>query len=452
MQRNMWRAVGLLLLLCFGLAGCSLHDVQFWQKLQQSNRVPETAREKVNIVFWDENAASDRTRYYRVLIKEFEKQNPDIHVEYVGLPKKAARLKINTAITTNELPDVCGVQSAWIAEFCTKGVLLRLDSFFDEWQEREELMPAVIEANRKLAPDGGLYQLPNTMGLEILWYRQDWLHMAGVKPPQTWEEFFSAVAELTDKEKGRYGFTLRGGDGAGIQLLRMMFAYSGYTDFFAPDGHCRINDPVHAEFLRRYLGLYRTYTPTSDITNGYQEMIAAFDTGQAAIVQHNIGSYSSHRRFLQPEQYAPLMLPLSRQGTIMQEAHNVDGYGIFRTTQHPEAAWRFVSFLCAAKSQSFWNKSIGQIPTNQRALSEPWVDELPHMRLAREELSSPLLRFYEAPMYLPEYRTTLDSGDAQIEQVMMGKESVEEFLADWAGAFEAAKRKYDAGIQKKQGR
>ena len=93
MQRNMWRAVGLLLLLCFGLAGCSLHDVQFWQKLQQSNRVPETAREKVNIVFWDENAASDRTRYYRVLIKEFEKQNPDIHVEYVGLPKKAARLK-----------------------------------------------------------------------------------------------------------------------------------------------------------------------------------------------------------------------------------------------------------------------------------------------------------------------------------------------------------------------
>ena len=442
MQGKKWKLFLLLLVLCMILTGCSLQDMRFWQRVQQSNNAPEPVAKKTHIVFWDENAASDRTRYYKVLIQRFEEANPDIEVEYVGLPKKAARLKINTAITTNELPDVCGVQSAWIAEFCSKGVLLQMDPFFAEWEEKDELMPQVIQANRSLAPDGGLYQLPNTMGLEILWYRQDWYREAGLQPPQTWEDFFAAVERMTDKEHGRYGFTLRGGDGAGIQLVRMMFAYSGYTDFFAPDGHCRLRETQHAEFLKRYLGLYRRYTPTSDITNGYQEMIAAFDTGQAALVQHNIGSYSSHRRFLQPEQYAPLMLPRSLQGTILQEANNVDGYGIFKTTQHPEAAWRFVSFLCGAESQSFWNRSIGQLPTNQRSQQESWMDGLPHMRLAREELTSQQLRFYEPPMYLPEYRTILDSGDAGIEQVMMGKQSVEDFLDAWAGAFERARDKY----------
>jgi multiple sugar transport system substrate-binding protein len=439
----------LVVLFCLSLSGC---DFQIMQAIQHSNEAVAPEAQKVNIIFWDENAGSDRTRYYRVLIHRFEEENPDIHVEYVGLPKKAARLKINTAITTNELPDVCGVQSAWIAEFCAKGVLMDLDTFFSTWNGQDELLPATIQANRALAPDGGLYQLPNTMGLEILWYRPDWLEAAGISPPETWDAFFAAVESLTDKGNGRYGFTLRGGDGASIQLLRMMFAYSGYTDFFTPDGHCRINDPKHVEFLKRYLGLYQKYTPTSDIANGYQEMVAVFDTGQAAILQHNIGSYGSHRRFLQPDQYAPLMLPRAQNGFIMQEANNVDGYGIFKTTQHAEAAWRFVSFLCSAESQSFWNKSIGQIPTNQLSLSESWVDELPHMRLAREELTSPQLRFYEPPMYLPEYRSTLDSGDAGIQQVMMGKKSVEKFLDEWAHAFEKAKKKYDAALQNKQNR
>ena len=142
----------------------------------------------------------------------------------MGLPKKAARLKINTAIATNELPDVCGVQSAWIAEFCNKGVLMNLDPWFEQWEGKDDLLSAVVADNRRLAEDGGLYQLPNTMGLEILWYRSDWFEEAGIMPPADWDSFFQDVERLTDTGRGRYGYTIRGGDGAGLQLMRTMFA------------------------------------------------------------------------------------------------------------------------------------------------------------------------------------------------------------------------------------
>jgi multiple sugar transport system substrate-binding protein len=407
------------------------------------------APKKVDIVFWDENAAADRTRYYKVLIRKFESENPDIHVEYVGMPKKVAKLKINTAIATNELPDVCGVQSSWIAEFYDKNVLLKLDPYFNKWEEKDEMLSTVIDANRALAKDGKLYQLPNTMSLEILWYRKDWFDQAKLKPPKAWDEFFADVERMTDREKGHYGFTIRGGDGAGMQLLRMMFAYSGYKDFFTADGKCRINDPKHVEFVKKYLGLYRKYTPTSDITNGYQEMIAAFDTGSVAMVQHNIGSYASHKKFMLPGQYEALILPRAQDGSIMQEANNVDGYGIFKMTHHPEESWRFISFLCSQSSQSYWNKSIGQIPTNKESLKESWVQELPHMQLAAEILSSPKLKFYDPPMYLPNYRSILDSGSPGIQAIMTGQKSVKEFLDEWAGAFEQAKKKYDADAAEK---
>jgi len=132
----------------------------------------------------------------------------------------------------------------------------------------------------------------------------------------------------------------------------------------------------------------------------------------------------------------------------MQEGNNVDGYGIFKMTHHPEESWRFISFLCSQSSQSYWNKSIGQIPTNKESMKEEWVQELPHMQLAEKILSSPKLKFYEPPMYLPDYRAILDLGNPGIQSVMTGEKSVEEFLDEWAGAFEQSKKNYDAAAEK----
>lgn len=158
--------------------------------------------------------------------------------------------------------------------------------------------------------------------------------------------------------------------------------------------------------------------------HAYQEMVAAFDTGTAAMMQHNLGSYGSHKHALQPEQFAPLLLPRSRKGTIVQEANNVGGYSIFRTTKHPDAAWRFVRFLCSAEVQSWWNERIGQIP------------------VSRQALESDAMRFYVPPMYLPEYRQIVDGSDRYLEQVLMGKLTVQEFLDQWAARFEKAERDY----------
>lgn len=144
---KIWSAI-LLVLGCVLTAGCDFTGLS-----ENVNNPAEPPAAKTTIVFWNENAAADRTAYYQTLIAQFERENPDIHVEYVGLPKKAARLKINTAIATNDLPDVCGMQSAWLAEFCNQDVLLDLDPWFQQWDGREDLLPEVIEGNRRMTED-----------------------------------------------------------------------------------------------------------------------------------------------------------------------------------------------------------------------------------------------------------------------------------------------------------
>src|SRR5699024_12620388 len=94
---------------------------------------------------------------------------------------------------------------------------------------------------------------------------------------------------MTDDE--HYGYTIRGGAGGSFQLQRLMFAYSGHEEYIDDDGNAVINDPKHVEFLEKYFDLYDTYTPLSDFTNDYKEMISCFVNCVIYILYHIIVSF-----------------------------------------------------------------------------------------------------------------------------------------------------------------
>ncbi|RBW69726.1 ABC transporter substrate-binding protein [Bacillus taeanensis] len=423
------------------LAGCSESKET---TVQSSGEEGASSDEQVVLTFWDENAGPQRTPIYEELFKKFEEEHPNIDVEYVGLPKKSAKQKFDAAIAADDMPDVAGVQTSWLPEFQVREALLPLDSYFEGWNDKDNINKAAVNFNKQIVLDNKLYGIPYTQNLDILWYRADWFKEAGVEPPETWDEFFSAVEKMTDNANNRYGFSIRGGDGGSFQLQRMMYAYSGIDHYFDENGESTLDDPKHVEFSEKYLGLYNKFTPQSDITNGYKEMVAAFDTGVAAMIQHNIGSYGEHSKAMQPEQYAALPLPKTDDGKYIAEGGNTIGFSIFKTTEHPEEAWELVSFLSSQESQSFWNQSTGQIPTHAGVLEEQWVKDAQHIQTAFEVLEDANMSFYDPAFYLPDYRSILDNiVDPGTQEVLSGKTTVKEFLTKWADAMEESKQKYD---------
>lgn len=431
------------------LTGCGGGSQPSTAIKEEGPKPAEAPVENVKITFWDENAGPQRTPYYEELIKQFEAENPNIKVEYVGIPNKSSKQKYDASIAANDTPDVGGVQTSWIADFSAREALVPLDDYFNQWEDKEKINRGAIDFNRSVSLDGKLYQIPTTQNLDILWYRPDWYQEAGLKAPENWDEFFTAVEKMTDKGQNRFGFTIRGGKGGSFQLQRMMYANSGIGEYFDANGKSTVNDPKHVEFVKQYLGIYKQYTPESDITNAYKEMIAGFDTGAVALVQHNIGSFAEHEKALQPGQFAALPLPKTADGKYTVEGGNTNGYAIFKTTKHPDAAWKFVSFLANAKSQSYWNQNIGQIPTHSDVLNEQWVKDAQHIQAAFTVLEDPNTVFYNPPFYLPDYRSILDNVvDPGIQAVMSGKKSVEDFLNEWAAAMEKSKQQFDAVMKK----
>lgn len=398
----------------------------------------------VKITFWDENAGPNRTPYYEELIKRFEGKNPDIRVEYVGLPWSNAKQKYDVAIAANEVPDCGGMPLIFVSGFIMKNALLELDKYFNVWDQKNKISNLTLTANRSLAKNQKLYMLPNTTTMSVFWYRTDVYKSLGLKEPETWNELYESIRKTTNASKNNYGFSLRGGPGSAQQLEDMMFAYSGLTTYFTGNGKCTVNDPKNIEAVKRFVAMYKVNTQESDITNGYKEMVAAFDSGRAMMIQHNLGSYGEHLKALSGDQFAALPFPASISGKRVVKGGQANGYGIFRASKHPDAAWKFITYLCSAEAQSYWNYQIGQLPTHSDVYQEDWVKRYPHIGMAGRVLADKNSATMMPPIYLPEYAAILTQlVEPGFQEVLLGRKTVEAFLNEWATAMEKAKVNYD---------
>ena len=385
------------------------------------------------ISFWDTNPGEVATPLWQELIADFEAENPDIKVEYTGIPYTSSYEKIEVAIASDSLPDVTLVSQNWIANFVYQDALLPLDEMLPTWDEASQINSGVLDSIRTLSSDGLLYEMPITGCVECIWVRSDVLEEKGITI-NTWEDFFNAVPLLTDKDKGIYGFSIRGGNGSIDQLTSALFAYSNIPSYFDENGVCQINDPRIVEFLDRFDALYNTYTPESDINSGYAEMIAAFDSGVAMMICHNLGSYGEHlRAFGDTSKFKALSLPNSLDGNPAIKGGDNAGLSIFSSTKDPEAAWRFVSYIASHKATSKYNEAIGQLPVNALALKDDWIQQNDHTAMGAKLLASEDMNCVMLPLFLPNYNDIIiNTLEPAYQELLLGEMTTKEFLDMWS--------------------
>lgn len=425
------------------LFGCSAQAPQEAQTEPSSQVTGEEpaapSGEAVTVTFWDENAGDGRTEHYKKLIEMFEAENPDIKIEYLGLSQSEAQSKYQTAIQANETPDVGGTIDDWTAAIVQQDICYPMDEYFAASGLDEVYNEKILEIGKSMHSDGRLYYLPVTSNFNGFWINNDLFAEAGLTgAPKDWDEFFEICPKLTDAENGKYAFAIRGGSSSPSELMNLMYSYSGIENIFTEDGKCTVNDPKHVEFLKRLKDIYGVYTAESDITAGYKELVAAFDSGSAAMIYHNLGSYNTHKgAFADEASFGYYPYPMGTNGTYAYDASGTTGYVMFKTCEHPDAAWKWIEFMMSHKGNSYWNEQIGQLPVNQEALEDDWVKNAPHITTAIETINQPYAVGYVKPEYLPGYSSVNSTYlEPAVQSMLSGDMSVEELLDTWAQYYE----------------
>lgn len=399
------------------------------------------APKETKISFWAAAVTPERNAFFEGVVKDFQEKYPHIKVEYLGVPGDLAAYeqKFNVAVSAGQAPDIT---NNFKADMIARGLLEPLDEYLKKWDGKDQINSANLESNRMMdTKEGKLYALPYSTQTWNLWVRPDWFKEASIPLPDTWDQFFDSVKKLTDKSKDRYGLSIRGGAGSANTLEMLMYSYSGILEYFKADGKATINDPLHVEFVEKYLGAYNVNTPEDDLNKGWTELGATFQSGKAAIVVHNLGSASSHEKAFGGDRskFMSVSFPKNAKGTRVHPGLMPLGLTMSKTAKDKDAVWTFMTFYLSKEINSKYAKLYGEIPANKEAAKDAWVQELPYMKSAAELLASPDTKFAQNPYYLPGYNNVQKAVEPMIQKVMSKKMTAKDMLDEWAKLLEKEK-------------
>jgi len=435
--------MAVLVVLTITLSGCDSTNVNQTQSTggtQQTSGV-----EKIKLDIWNCDSAPMYTDLFEEMLADYMSKNPNVTVEYTGIPWDTSKQKFDTAIATNTAPDLAYIVHSWVASFAGMGGLVPLDKYFDNWAAKDEFDLRFFNLDY-LILDGVRYSVPCEMLYPVIWYRPDLYAEKNLSVPKDFDEFFSNIEKLTDKSKGQYGFTIRGGGGSTKMLEAYLISYIGADSYFDKNGQCVIDSPEGIEGLKRFAGMYNVYTPESDITNGYKEMVAVFGSGTAASVMHNLTSLPMHKENLGDGNFSTYTFPKAKNGkqvVCMCGVAGTAGYSIFKSSKNPDAAWDLIDFLINKDNDFKWSSTLGVLPINKLALEEDLFKTDPIFKNAKDVLENKNITITLSPLYLPDFDAIHENLlEPAFQEVLTGSKSVEDFLHEWAEAFEKAEQEY----------
>lgn len=399
------------------------------------------SQQKVKITVWSEFITPERTEYVERMAKLYEEQNPNVKVDVTPLPDKADK-KILTAYEAGQGPDVFLSSGPDVSTHINGDYIIPLDKYFDTWAAKDKILTSALDTVRDYDITGQkrLLYIPNGISVTVIWVRTDWLREAGVPEIKTWDNFFEAAKLMTDKKAKRYGLSIRGGNGGAKFLERQMYAYSGLLSLFDENGKCTLNDPKNVEFVKRYFELYNKQTAEGDLNYGWTELSAAFDSGAAGMIIHNLGSASDHMKAFKGDtsKFQALGMPLNDNKTSVNLMLQPGGMTISKTCKNPDVAWDFITFMTTGEPVSEYARAWGVIPVDRDVLANAqWINETPWFKASADLLLNDSTLFYNQYPWLPGRNAAYSEIDTQSQYVMIGQMSAQEMCDNWAEMVQA---------------
>lgn len=156
--------------------------------------LPQSKNEKVTLTYWglweDENVM-------RSVLSDFERQNPNIKVNYIKQDKKQYRERLLARIQNNLGPDVFRFHNTWLPML--SGTLLPLPEDVIKKEDFKKWFYPTTQND--LVKNGAIYGIPLEIDTLSLFVNNDLFQNAQASVPQTWEDFIVVSRRLTVKDE-----------------------------------------------------------------------------------------------------------------------------------------------------------------------------------------------------------------------------------------------------------
>jgi ABC-type glycerol-3-phosphate transport system substrate-binding protein len=301
------------------------------------------ADDTITLKFWDnQQTESGLSQYQQAAVDRFEKENPGIKVEVTTVPYPEYQQRLLTAVQGGNAPDVATLDQIWVAAFAKAGAVAALDDVAAKAGVKADTFfkGAWDSANY----DGKLWGIPFNVDVwSFTYYNNALLKAAGVDPAtlSTWDGYKAAADKLTDASKGKYGIGLFAGKGEDTVVVLDSYIFSNGGKVLNDDGSCALTSDASVGALKYLQSLVKD--APSGLNNANSGNMRELFLNQSLATEF---WPALEQPTLQKSKLDWGFLP----GTAPAGKTPVGTYGgwnlaIFASSQHQEAAWKFIQFL-----------------------------------------------------------------------------------------------------------
>ncbi len=303
----------------------------------------ESTDGKVTIEYF--NQKGEMVDTLREIAKDFEKENPNVHVKVVNVPNAGEVLK--TRVLAGDVPDVVNIypQSIELQEWAKAG-------YFEDLSNKDYLKRVKNHYADKYAIDGKIYNIPYTANAYGIYYNKDKFKELGLKVPETWEEFEELVDTII--AKGETPFAIAGADTwtlNGYHQLALATSTGGgkeandYLRFSKPNAIKSSDSVLKDDF--RLLDLFRKKgaMQTNWQGAGYTDVVGAFARGDALMTPN--GSWAITAINAQDPKFnvGTFPFPGKQKGQSLTIGAGDLAWSISSSSKHKKEANAFVEYM-----------------------------------------------------------------------------------------------------------
>jgi raffinose/stachyose/melibiose transport system substrate-binding protein len=340
-------------------------------------------QQEVTLKFWYTANEADETDVYAAWMNEniklFEEQNPNIKIEPSVTGNGEEYLtKVTADVASGNVPDIF---QTWLTgrlkPFVEAGRVAPLN---DAVAGSEELSKNISDIAKTFSMYGDekFYAIPLVASGEVVFYNKAIFSKYNLEVPTTWDEFMNVCNVL--KDNGETPIAMSGGDAwvtsiPYMTLFQRMNGSAMYEEVIV-NNQAKFDDTVFTEVAEKYRQLFDVSFYNNNYKSAvYDEATTLFKTGKAAMIFDGTWSSSAYIQNL-GEDIGVFNFP-NENGPSNDFLMNYDtAFSISATTEYPEEAALFLSFIFSKERQAVYAEEGNLIACVNIPVDESKIDPL----------------------------------------------------------------------------
>jgi multiple sugar transport system substrate-binding protein len=305
---------------------------------------------------------------FRALIDEFEEANPGITVKLVSGPYASTKEQLFAGAASGTMPDVVGLDGAWVNDFASQGVIADLSALMEENDYDDSELASQIQV------DGSTYMIPVVNFVYPMFTNDDLLAQAGVNaPPTNRTEFADAAGKVSalggDVSGWVLPLSLESPNGVQNDVMSWVWASGGSM---LKDGKPDLtNDDVTSAV--EYIGdLWDAGVIASgSFTMKEQDKVEEFTNGRAGMMIDSLAHINLIRETNPDLQFSISAIP-AEDGYDGERGipYASWGIGVAENSEHKDAAFKLVSYLMSEQTNSELSTMAKAFPGNSKSVPD----------------------------------------------------------------------------------